>query len=203
MKSSTKRLTSAFIALALFVGAFVIFFDFVQPVYGDLMTSRGQLLSEQGTLQNESSTIAKIQTIMSQYNDEGVDQDQVSQALPVGTDLANAITQLYGLAEVSSLTVQNIGISVTSQNGRSGTGGPQTASMLATHPTGTIAFAITADGTYEGLLNFLSGLESNLRIFNVQQLSIQSQPVVAGSKTTTVQDFFTYSLTVDTYYQVP
>ena len=202
MKPSTKRLTSAFIALALFIAAFVVFFDMVQPAYGTLMAARGQLVSEQQTLQNESSTISQIESVMAKYASQPAAQAEVNEALPVGADMANAVTQVYGLAQVNNLNVQNIGISLSSNaNGQMVAFGDAATAGLLARPTGTIAFNITANGTYENFLNFLSGLQSNLRIFDVRQVSIQNATTL-GSKGG-VQDMFNYAVTVDTYYQIP
>ncbi len=198
MKSSTKRLTSAFVALLLFVGAFVIFFDFVQPAYGDLMATRGQLSSQQQTLDNESKTITQIKAVVAKYADQVDAQNQVGAALPMGANLANAVTQIYGLAQANGISVQNIGISVA--NTGSGARSAPTAN-LAVRPTGTIAFAVSAVGPYEGFLSFLSGIETNLRIFDVKQISIQSTPST-GAKAA-VQNLFNYNVTVNTYYQIP
>ena len=204
MKSSTKRFTGALLALAFFVGAFIVFFELVQPSYGDLMVLKGKFAGEQVLLQNESSTIAQVGKVITAYGTQSAAQAAISAALPVGQDISGAAAQIYGLADANHITIQNTSISVSA---------PQSAAIrqaatantsgvnLTLRPTGTIAFAISAAGRYEDFVNFVSGFETNMRIFDVRQVSIQPLPPIAGKPAN--QDSFTYLITVAAYYQIP
>jgi hypothetical protein len=87
------------------------------------------------------------------------------------------------------------------------TGGSGTASTVQIiKPLGQIVLQITAAGSYENLKSFLMGLETNIRIFDVQGISITpaQTPVVFGKNLNTVSpDLFTYNIKVVTYYQAP
>lgn len=200
MKSTTKRFIGALIALLFFVGAFIVFFDLVQPTYGDVMTLKGKLAAEQALLVNQSSTIAQINKVMGAYASQTDSQAAVSAALPVGANLSGAVAQLYGAAQANSIAIQNVSVSITvpqTAGAKSGNTALTSGSGVSLRPTGTVAFAVTASGNYENFMNFLSAIEGNLRIFDLRQLSIQPASGKPG------QDFFNYVITLNTYYQLP
>jgi Tfp pilus assembly protein PilO len=73
------------------------------------------------------------------------------------------------------------------------------ASSSLIKPIGSISFAMTAIGSYEDFKNFLSEIETNARIFDVKNLSVQPAPQ-GGSA---IKDLFTYNVTIVAYYQTP
>lgn len=202
MKSSTKQFASAILALFVLVAALILFFELVQPAYSDLSVLKGQLAGQKKMLDTENSTIGQVQKLITKYQNQVSAQEAVAMALPMGVNLSGAIAQIYGLAQANGIVIQNTGISVMAQTAAAtptanvalNSGSPN----LLLRPTGTIALALTANGNYESLFNFLSGLESNLRLFDIKQVSIQG-----GSAVKPGQDFFTYLITVNTYYQIP
>jgi hypothetical protein len=202
MKPNAKRLVSALLAMGLFVAAFVVFFELVQPTYGDLMTAKGKLVGEQMLLQNESTTISQVRSVMAAYAGQDDVAKSIGQLLPSGENIAGAVAQVYGLASADNIAIQSVSIAVSAPNKivSAASGGSQNvlASGIDVQPTSTIALTITANGNYESFRNFLSGLETNARIFDVKQLSIQPASAAGSQKT---QDSFTYLLTVNTYYQ--
>jgi len=202
MKSATKRLTSALLALVFFVAAFVVFFDFVQPAYNNLMTTKGKLAGQQELFNNESSTVAGVRAVMSAYAGQNDAVQSVQRILPLGAGIADGVAQIYGLASANSISIQTVGISVSAPSNRnfSGTAGIGAIPGITVRPTGTVAFTVAASGNYESFRNFVSGLETNMRIFDLKQLTIQPAASSASQKT---PDFFTYLLTVNTYYQTP
>ena len=73
-------------------------------------------------------------------------------------------------------------------------------------PLGVLVFQISAAGSYESLKNFLVGLEANVRLFDVQGISIvqAQQPVLTGKNAVFApQDLYTYDIKIATYYQAP
>jgi hypothetical protein len=201
MKPSTRRFSSALAALAFFIGAFVVFFELVQPSYADLMALKGKLAAEQTLLQNESSTVAQVNKVVAAYSTQTSDQAAISAALPIGQDISGAVAQIYGLADANHVSIQNTSISVSAPpSAIVRPSGSSTVNLLL-RPTGTIAFSISANGRYEDFLTFISGFETNMRVFDVKQVSVQAA-ASAGSKNAG-QDLFNYLLIVNTYYQIP
>lgn len=214
MKQSSKRLTSMLLALLFLTSAFLIFFDLIQPAYGDLQKKKGQEVSAQAFLVQERQTIAQAKKLIDQYANESTAADNLSLSMPSGKNLAGALAQIYGIAQNNGIVVQAIGVSLPaiaaaqSQQAKiQGQSGNVTAPLTLNQivkPAGTISLQVTAAGSYENLKAFLAGLEANLRVFDVINLGIQSAPLVAGGRGGgAAQNFFMYAMTVATYYQLP
>ena len=196
MKQNTKRLYSMIFALLFLVAALIVYFDMLAPAYADLQTAKGNEISEQNLLSNEQQIAQEFQGLLTTYKGDGAQVQAVSVALPVGPDVANALAQIYGIAGSNNVSVQNLSISTNqgqTASGSSGQGG-------IVKPAGTLSFSLSLTGSYENFKNFLRALESNIRIFDVKQVSFQAANTSGGKG---VADLFTYNLSVDTYYQSP
>ena len=176
MKPNTQRLMSALLAIVLLIGAFVVFFDMVEPAYGNLQSVNGEIVGEQQFLTSESSTINQVQQIFSSYQQNTAEQASLNGSLPVGPDTAGAIAQLYGIAQISGISLQGVTISDSAPITNMDTA--QTGIVI--RPTGTIAFQLTGSGSYENLTSFLSEIETNIRIFDVTQLNVQPDSAALG-----------------------
>lgn len=193
------------IALGFLVASLLIFFDLIEPAYGDLQMVKGQQLSDQQFLATEQQTVLKAQTLLGQYQSDMTAQANLALAMPSGPDVAGGLTQIYGIASASGLLVSTIGISsptVQAEPPNSGST-PLTASQIV-EPIGSLTFQITATGSYEEFKAFLAALETNIRIFDVTSLSLVqllSAPTTKGAPVNS--DLFTYNVVVATYYQLP
>ena len=117
--------------------------------------------------------------------------------MPSGEDVAGALTQIEGIAENNGIVITSIAVSPPAVQVK--TGATQSTTMK---PLGSFTFNVTASGSYESFKNFLSELETNIRIFDVKTISLQpsARAAVAG-KAAPSPDMFTYAITVATYYQ--
>jgi len=193
MSQNTKRFSSLILSLIFGVSALVVFFDFVQPSYQDLQVSRGKEIAQQ--------IVKQVKSLVSSYQSQTQGKQSVSLALPVGPDTAGALSQISGLAFANNIGIQTM--SVTTQATPTG---PKQANGLAAaassgnlaKPVGTLSFQISAVGNYENFKNFVQGLESNTRVFDVKLISIHPG-TIPGAKGG--QDYFFYDVTVVAYYQ--
>ncbi len=208
MKQTTSRFSGIILALLLLLLAGVGYFEFVQPAYANLMMLRGQEQAERAFLASEQTIATKAQSVLADYQGQSSSTQAMNMALPIGPDSANAITQLYGLASASGLTVQSVGVSQSAapqsavQPAAANGSSVVTAASLI-KPYGTLTFQVTAMGSYESLKTFLQGLENNVRLFDVSALSIQPVTSVTsgGAVITGTQDLYNYTLSVVAYYQ--
>jgi Tfp pilus assembly protein PilO len=207
MKQETKRLSSIIIAAIIIVVAVVVYFEFIVPAYTNLEAVKGQEESEQTLYANEQQIVSQGKALLATYQSEASSSQSVSLALPVGEDVAGALAQVYGIATNSDFTIQDIGVSVQAVAPQDDDAGAQIADAATTgsviKPTGTVSFQVAGTGSYESFKNFLQGLETNIRIFDVSAISLE--PAAAGSTKTqgASADIFNYSITVVTYYQAP
>lgn len=208
MKQTTKRLSSALIALLLLVAALVVFFDLIEPEYTTVQSLRGQAESIQIQLANEQNIVKQVQGIVSTYQSQSAQVQEVNLAMPIGQDSSEALAQIYGIAANSGLSIQNLAISAqASSAGGAGTAGAVASGAARSagaviKPKGSLSFQITAVGNYEALKTFLKGLENNIRVFDVTGIGINPVATINGpSSAGTTQDLFTYTITVVAYYQ--
>jgi Tfp pilus assembly protein PilO len=201
-------------ATVLLIAALVVYFDFLIPAYGDLESVKGQELSEQNLLTNEQQVVQQVKNLLQSYNSESQGDQAVNAALPIGPNIANALTQIYGLASNSALAVQSVAVGLQAPQAEAESAVEENSSEIAAvangesivKPLGTISFTITATGSYEGLKKFLQGLETNVRLFDTTALNVQSSQVTSqgsGKGTSVNPDYFSYAITVAAYYEAP
>lgn len=188
---------SILVALGCVVAALLMFFDLVQPAYSSVFALKAQVAGEQAFLVSETQAVQQAQQIISQYQNEGQGVTNLGLALPSGQDIAGALAQVYGLAANNGILIQSVSVGTpTLESG--------TAPGTLVAPLGTYSLQLAAQGSYESMQNFITGLETNIRIFDLQNFSISrgSQATAGTGKASDVTpDYFTYNITVATYYQ--
>lgn len=210
MKQETKRLSSLIIAALILAAALVVYFEFIVPAYTNLEAIKGQEESEATLYANETQIVNQGKSLLAAYQSDASSSQSVAMALPVGQDVSGALAQIYGIAANTGITIQQTGISVQAVQAITPQGtaaGSQIANAAAAgsviKPTGTVSFQIGGSGSYESFKNFLQGLETNIRIFDVTAVSLQPDAILATKTQAANQDMFTYTMTVVTYYQAP
>jgi len=202
MKQNTKRLYSMIIALFFVVAALVWYFDFLVPAYTDLQAAKGNQISEQELLTNETQIVGQFQGLIASYQSQTNNEQSVNAALPVGPHLADAIAQVYGTANADNVAVESMAINsqlVTAPAAATGVAGAASAGQIV-KPIGTITFTLALVGSYENIKAFLASLETNLRLFDVNQFTFQPSGAT-GAKGGVTADLFNVGITAATYYQ--
>jgi Tfp pilus assembly protein PilO len=168
------------------IGALVVFVSFIRPAYSDSQTLKAQIYSKRISLENEREAAAQVQNLLDQYRGEQSPQSVVSMALPPEDDQAEAIHQIQVLAAANQLGLQSVSVN------RPGAKPLNQRSLVK--PVGVIGLQIRVAGSYANLKSFLQGLETNIRITDIQALVIS--PVGNAD-----QDFYTFDLALAVYYQ--
>jgi Tfp pilus assembly protein PilO len=178
MKQATKRFVSFVGAVALVVGALVVYFNFIRPIYRDVQDAKAALVARQSVVAEQERAIGQVQKLLAEYGEGSEIQRAISQALPFDAEVAGALLQVHGILANNNLTLQSIGFSLTglrsvSQGARSGTAlrsreGREPSGLVK--PIGRIKVQATFSGTYEDFKAFTRDLESNIRIFDVESM---------------------------------
>lgn len=195
MRRSTKRLIGATISLLFLASAFVIFFNFTQPAYQNILTAKGEASAREAFVNSKKTAINEVNKLIRSYQDDQELRDAkaaVDIALPVDSDLAGAIIQLNGLLTLNDLSLQSMNVNEPSSQQRSAAnraGG--TSSFIK--PLEKLAITLSISGEYSNFKNFLKNLENNIRIFDVEEinLNIGSNPQLP----------YNFSIRVIAYYQ--
>jgi Tfp pilus assembly protein PilO len=203
MKQSSKRLISVLIALLFIAAAFIFFFDFVQPAYSDMKMLRSKQLGEENYIANQAILVKQVQTILTTYQNEAQGTANVDLAMPSGEDIAGALAQIQGIAVNNGITIGSIAVTPPTIQVRANAAGAVASSSTLMKPLGSFTFKLAASGSYENFKNFLSEIETNIRIFDVETVSLQPAAVTASAalRAASSNDMFNYMITVATYYQ--
>ena len=179
--------------MALIIGAFVVFFNLVQPAYQDAQTWKAKTMSQNNLYQNQKDVQKQVNALLQAYQGSSAPQDLVNQALPQVKDEADVVNELSVLASRYSVSVQNISISTP---GARVSGKPQTGAAGLVKPVGVMNIQARIAGSYGNLRSYLSSLESSIRIMDVTGLAVT--PVGKPN-----QDFYTFDIGLAAYYQNP
>lgn len=186
------------LGLVFLVAALVVYFDFIEPVYGETEQIKAQQLGLENFLGKEKEAISKIQNLINAYQGQGEVRQAVSLAFPGDEDAVGALAQLYGLAQSSGLNLQFVSVSAAGRVQKSASEEGIGAGTSFIKPTGTSVFQIKLFGSYEDLKVFLSRLETNMRIFDLKSLVVEPNLTSTGKLS---QTSYNYDLSVATYYQ--
>lgn len=195
MKHSTARLISFTVAAIFLIATLVVFLRLVRPAYGEAQELKAQKLSRENFYKNQQTTLAEVKKIVAEYKGGGTPQAAVSLAFPQYKDEANVLNQIETMASRNNLAVQNITISTPGSRQTSAAKRPGATSTLV-KPIGVISVQLRIAGTYASMKSFISAIETNIRIMDITALSVT--PVGRSN-----QDFYTFDINFDSYYQNP
>ncbi len=212
MKQTTKRFLSVILALAFLLSSLLMYWNLIQPAYTEAQQTKAQKNSLQVFFDSEKKVVEQVQVLINSYEGQGEVQRAVSQVLPVGKDVAGALAQVYGLAQNNSLIVKSLSMSVAPALQKKKKGAIDSEiSQLSGFATslqkgvGTISFDVQLGGSYENMKNFLSAVETNIRILDVGQIEVQPAATASTGKSAGANapssDMFGYHFAIKTYYQ--
>ncbi len=186
------------LGLMFLVGALIVYFDFIQPVYGEAQELKAKQLSLEDFLNNQKVAIGKVQDLINAYQGQGEVRQAVSLALPEREDVVGALAQIYGLVQSSGLSLQSVSASEAGSGNLRSSPGQLAQGTSFIKPIGISTFQLKLSGSYEDLKVFLARLETNMRVFDLRSLVIQPTITQTGKS---LQISYAYDLTVATYNQ--
>ncbi len=194
MKQTTKRFFSTIVGLALLVGSFVVYFDFISPAYDELKALKSEVAGRKKFIATKQADIEKIKNLAGSYEAQGKLQDTASLVLPPDEDVAGGLAQLYGIAKANGLVLQYVDVAVGGLRNAQKTEVGMAGANQIQKPIGSVLYRLRLTGTYDNFKSFVKMLETNMRIFDLENLSLQS----AGEGK---QSFYTLGVSVSGYYQ--
>lgn len=187
MRPSTKRLFGIFIALLFLIGSIFVYASMIKPALEEIDELRGKLASRTDILENYGKAVKQLQNLLTQYQETTDVQQQVSLALPIGQNIPQAVNQIVGIASINNLAIQSIGLQQLAIK-------PATAPLVK--GIGTLRMNVRLAGSYQSFKSFLKNLETNITLLDTTSLKIEVQKEKSGNL------FLTYTMSIDTYYQV-
>jgi len=186
------------LGLGMMVAAFIIFVNFTRPAYEDIQKIRNEKYTFDLELENKRKAIGDVVDLIEKHKNDTNFNETVSLHFPTSANLSNALAQIHSLAvDISQLALTSINVSESGSQISRSSGGAQANGGSLERPIKTISFDLNLIGSYANLKTFLQKLETNIRIFDVESVSLN--PANMGSKVPV--DLYNYQVKITTYYQ--
>lgn len=170
----------------------VIYFNYTTQEYTNADVIRSDVFANQQLLTSQQDAVAQVKKLIADYSGTTQLRDLVSLALPLELDQSGVFNQVQRMAVLNKLTLQSFTVAApVVQN--LGTAASSTAII---RPIGNMTSQFRVIGTYEDFKNFLGNLETNIRVFDVKNISVD--PLAKPN-----MDFYGFDVTDVAYYQTP
>jgi Tfp pilus assembly protein PilO len=190
MKYTTKRNISLTIVLALVGAALGVFFGLDWPAFQRIGELNGKIAQEKVQYQEQYEAVQIAKSIINQYKSlSGVSQT-ISLSVPREDEIQNIIAQINNISLQAGLTTQSINFqSVTVTQ-------PKKDVLVKNNQITRIDVSLL--GSYESFKTWLSAIEGNIRLMDVQKISFSG---VSGADSTKNQSTFNFKVSLNVYYQ--
>ena len=193
-----------------------IFFLYTKPTYDSSAVMRSDIAQNNAALDKAAELQKLRQTLLSRFNTfDPADLDRLQKLLPDHVDNVRLILDLDKLAERGGLALQNVDVSsAQKQTVKSQTALGAIGASNQKYDSLTLTFSTIA--TYRDFVEFLTNLESSLRIVDLVSLTITPAAGLGSAATNATNAFptanarsvpprqseplYTYNMTLRTYW---
>ena len=190
MKYTTKRNISLTIVLVLVGAALGVFFGLDWPAFQKIGELNGKIAQEKIQYQDQYEAVQIAKSIINQYKSlSGVSQT-ISLSVPREAEIQNIIAQINNVSLQAGLTTQSINFeSVTVTQ-------PKKDVLVKNNQITRIDISLL--GSYESFKTWLSAIEGNIRLMDIEKISFSG---ISGSDNTKNQGMFNFKVSLNVYYQ--
>ena len=186
MKPSTYRLISILGSIGLLIGAVVVYSNFVVPTYSDIQTLKDKQLADENLLNDQRDAVNAVNKLLGQYQSLTDIQNSISMVLPREEEVPLVVQQIQGIAALSNMTITGLSLQYPPIK-------PVPKDSLV-KPANIVRITVKLIGDYRNLQTYLQGLETNIRLMDVNSLSVDGGGLAGKTA-------LNYSLILDAYYQ--
>lgn len=180
-----------------FTAAGAIFFFYTKPAYDGMHTYRAQIAQYNSALDKAAELQQLKQTLLSRYNAINPNLlDRLQKMLPDHVDNISLILDLDNLASTYGLALENVYVSAPTNSASAAT--PVGAIGTANQKYDSLTIKFSTTGSYENFLQFLTDLESSLRIVDLVSLSLSANSLASSQGAS--DSIYTYNITLRTYW---
>lgn len=181
------------IILILVFAAMVIFLD-VPGVQGVLQTRKDIETQKQVLLDNQDF-LATVKELTQAYENNKENIDKIDLILPTKEDIPNLLVQVESLVFEQGLILDKLEVTAPPEE----TGGTISAEDVRARKENpvtkyeTLNISLSFTGDYSALKNFLKAAEENMRLIDIDSISMSQEAENIG--------IFKFDLSLKTYYQ--
>ena len=188
------------IATIAFIAAGSIFFLYTQPTYDTVQADQTQIDQYNQALDKATQLQTLKQSLLSRYNSfDTTSLDRLQKLLPDHVDNIALSLDLDSMAGRYGLALQNVDIASSAAQT------PSTPSAVGAAGTGSqtydsLTLTFSTQGTYTNFLQFLTDLETSLRVVDLVGLTVAPAGGVQNPLTHNAEPLYSYGITLRTYW---
>ena len=190
MRASSKRALSIGLSALFLLGSFVVYGSLIRPLYDDIQKIRASLSAAQTLFDNQKNATEQVNKTFLQMKNAASVREAISQALPVGPNMTQALHQIESVIRANKLKIDSLTIKEAAA---------ETNKQILAKRLGKLDVNFSVSGEYESLRDFLKDLESNIRVTNVTNFEFSS--LSASEKVSSSVPIYTLQLVAQMYYQ--
>lgn len=171
--------------------AIVIFLD-VPQIQG-VLDLRKSVKNEKEIFLEKQDILAKVEKLGEDYKANEENFKKVNYILPSGQDIPNLIVQLEALAFEGGMILESFDLSITEEKAVSRAAEVRTQEEVQVRDYQTLSIDLKLTGSYTGFEKFLKALEENIRLMDIESITLSPQSEVSS--------VFNFNIIVKTYYQ--
>jgi len=185
MKPSTKRVLSIALAGLFLIGAIFVYSRLITQEFGAIDEKRGSVAAKEELFNNQKTAVDQVKNVITQSQGMESIRGTVSLALPEGTDTTGILHQLNAIANINQVTFNSLTIETPLV---------QKQKDFLIKELGIVRVQMAVFGSYESLKNFVKGVETNVRVANIENLEIRPLSVGGG-------ELYALNMKVEFFYQ--
>lgn len=181
MNSSTKRILSILLSLALFVSAIFIYSSLIKPLYLEVFSLMSKKSNLKQNLNYYNLLNKDFQSLLTEFKNLENLENQMTMVLPKKLRQDYIINQIVGLVKNNNLEMQSLSLRELSMKPSEG----------IVKGIGIVQINVLLSGTYEIFKSFVKNLEENIMISDIVEFGINQ-----GTDNKLI-----YNMLINTYYQ--
>ncbi len=195
------RLKTIIIALCLLLSIFISW-QFIWPAYNNFQAKQSMADVKQQEYNKLNDLVNKLNELTKDYKTKADSVDKLEQIAPPGKDVPELLNQFESLSAQSGMILHSIDFTEgaggqaqakpTASSDQTAASPIPEQSQAESNPIRELNIGIRVSGSYEAFKNFLTNIEKNLRLVDIQNIGFS-----ASSQQNVLYDF---SLSGKTYY---
>jgi len=185
MRASTKRVLSIIAAGLCIIAVLLVYTSLIQPELKSVERLRSLVSSKENLFESQKKAVSDVRALLEQVQGVASVEEAVTRALPLRENVTYALSEFQALTKANSLTVDHFIVRPLAYESKV---------QPIVKRLGVLEVESSVTGSYEGIKNFIRGVETSARLMNVKTVTINSTPQSA-------EDVFTTTLVFQLFYQ--
>jgi len=177
----------------------VLLLVFIDPLWSSIKILKIEITKQEQEVKNIEILLTKVQELEQDYQEMGINMENVSLALPKEKDIPYLMNQFETLASNNGLLLESmmfdreINRETENVSSRERRISGQSDDVISPFPY--LSLSLVLNGSYDGLKGYLESLGNNIRLMDVRVIDFKREEESLGFS------IFKFTLGVIVYYQ--